>query len=75
MPKDIRTFILAVTDAAITDIQEGVSERAPRNTGDALLERLNLRKHRTIPRNADAKYARSIYTAARFLYETEQLSM
>lgn len=74
MAKDIRQFVLAVVDAAITDIQEGVSERAPRNTGGALLDRLNLRKLRTIPRNADAKYARSIYTAARFLYETEQHS-
>lgn len=74
MAKDIRTFILAVVDAAITDAQEGVNERAPRNTASRLAERLNLDAYRTNPRNGDAKCARSIYTAARWLYDTEQRS-
>jgi hypothetical protein len=67
-----RNFVLAICDAAITDAQEGIGEYNKRNTGEVLMERLNLRHFRASPRNGDSKYARSIYTAVRFLYETNQ---
>jgi hypothetical protein len=70
----VKQFVLAVTDAAITDVQSGIPERHPTNTGDRLVDRLNLRAIRAEPRNGDAKYARSLYTAAYFLYETEKHS-
>lgn len=68
----VRRFISAVVEAAFFDASEGVAEYDPRNSGERLIGRLNLAQHRISPRNGDAKYARSIYTAARWLYKTEE---
>lgn len=69
----VERFIRAVTNAAIEDAMNGVAEYDPRNSGERLIGRLffNLSSYRTTPRNGDPKYARSIYTAARWLYQTE----
>lgn len=71
-PIKVRRFIEAITAAAIDDAANGIAEYDPRNSGERLIGRLNLPIHRTYPRNGDAKYARSIYTAARWLYQTEK---
>jgi hypothetical protein len=67
----VEKFIRAITDAAIEDHHNGVAEYDPRNSGERLIGRLNLSAHRISPRNGDAKYARSLYTAVRWLYTTE----
>jgi len=69
---NVRLFIMAVMDAAMFDAKSGVPERHPTNTGAKLIERLNLKRFRIEPRKGDYKYARSVYTAARWLYATEQ---
>ena len=72
-PNDhVRMFVLTVIDAAMHDAAKGVPAYAPENRGDLLLKRLKLNRFRSAPRAGDAKYARSIYTAAHWLYETEQ---
>lgn len=68
---NVKYFISLITETAIYDFQNGIAERDPRNTGARLLTRLNLTAMRINPRNGDAKYARSIYTAAYWLYQTE----
>lgn len=70
MTRDIRRFILAIADAAIFDAQQLIPVRNKKNTGEALVRRLNLKQYRSVPRIGDAKYARSLYTAAWWLYET-----
>lgn len=67
----VERFIKAVVDAAIMDAQHGIAEYDPRNSGKRLIGRLNLSSYRISPRNGDSKYARSLYTAARWLYDTE----
>lgn len=67
----VEQFILAVFDAAIADANDGVPEYDQHNTRERLPERLNLGRFRQSPRRGDGKYARSIYTAARWLYKTE----
>ena len=69
---NVERFIKAVVDAAIFDEQEGVSERnLERNSRKALMKRLNLSQYRIKSRYGDGPSARSVYTAARFLYRTE----
>lgn len=68
---NVRMFILNVVDAAVRDAQEKVPTRSPTNTGTALVRRLNLQRYRNRPRNGDGSEARRVYTAARFLYDTE----
>lgn len=67
----VEKFVYAIIDAAASDAAEGVAEYSPRSTGDQLLIRLNLKRFRFHPRNGDGKYARSLYTAAYWLYKTE----
>lgn len=68
---NVEAFVRAVVTAAICDVDAGISEYADRNTGDRLIGRLDLQTHRSFPRNGDGKYARSLYTAAYWLYKTE----
>ena len=68
----VRRFIDAIVEAAIFDAEQGIGEYDPRNSGQQLLTRLNLSTYRSKPRNGDGKYARSLYTAARWLYQTEK---
>jgi hypothetical protein len=72
---NVRLFVLVVVDAAIHDAREKVPTRAPQNTGSRLLGRLNLHRYRNSPRNGDSSEARRIYTAARFLYDTERCEL
>lgn len=67
----VKQFVLAVADAAIRDAQGKIPARAAINTGRVLPERLGLSRYRAIPRNGDGSEARRIYTAVRFLYQTE----
>jgi hypothetical protein len=69
----VKDLALAVVDAALNDSDANVPERHPSNTGAALVERLNLRRFRRKPRSGDGSEARRIYTAARFLYNTEPI--
>jgi hypothetical protein len=72
-PEDrIKRFITAVVDAAIFDHHAGVAEYDPRNSGERLIGRLDLSAYRRQPRSGDSKYARSLYTVARWLYQTEK---
>lgn len=61
-----------VVEAAIYDVEQDIPEYDKRNSGERLLSRLDLARFRTNPRNGDAKYARSLYTAAYWLYRTEK---
>lgn len=67
-----RKFMIAILGAAADDDRQGVPDRHKSNTGDRLRTRLNLDHHRSFPRCGDGKYARSIYTAARWLITTER---
>lgn len=67
-----RSFISAIVEAAIYDVEQGIPEYDKRNSGERLLSRLDLARFRTSPRNGDGKYARSLYTAAHWLYRTER---
>lgn len=71
---NVNKFVRSVVEAACDDARQGAPERATQNTGDILRTRLNLDRFRCNPRTGDGKYARSIYTAARFLYDTERQS-
>lgn len=68
----VKGFVNAVVDAAICDEQTGVPEyAAKRNRGTDLMRRLNLASYRVKSRMGDETEARRIYTATRFLYQTE----
>lgn len=62
-------IIQAILGAVITDLEVDIPNRHIRNTGSSLETRLNIQ--RAIPRKGDAKYYRSLYTAIRWLAETE----
>lgn len=70
--ESVKRFIDAIVDAAVFDAEEGVPVYDPRNSGERLIGRLNLPAFRVSPRRGDAKHARSLYTIARWLYDTEK---
>lgn len=60
---------MAILGAARLDVTEDIPKYDARNSGDALLRRLYIQ--RAFPRRGDARELRRLYTAFRFLIETE----
>ena len=69
--ENVRRFILAILAAAVHDHNRNVPMYDNCNEGTALPVRLDLDKFRSEPRVGDKRYARSLYTAARWLLSTE----
>lgn len=69
---NVQRFMFAIFEAAVEDASKGVPEYHKTNTRQHLLARLNLDQYRINPRNGDARCARSVYTAARWLLKTEE---
>lgn len=66
-----RQFIALIVNAAISDANAGMPERDRQNSGAEIVSRLNLPRRRISPRIGDRRFARMVYTAARFVYRTE----
>ncbi len=62
--------VRAVMAAVQADLEHGIPFRHPKkNSGEALIHRINLRSHFTVIRRGDVQYVRALYSSMRKLVE------